>query len=122
VLEDIDAEIAFMHYASWRTAREKWLTRRERVDSERLLVKITLPPQHPLLDQFASLPYERKLLVSDKPSRLVNTAVSPPLDDAVTRTHAGASRFDHIAWLNGGSGQLTSVGRLIRELKFGGWR
>ncbi len=125
LLVDVDAELHFMHYPSFQDAREKWLRRRERVRMDALFLKIR--PPHSLsadaiVERFARLPYERKLVVADRPFSSVTTAVVPHHEDSVVQLHAGAVRFDPIEWLSGGTGEVRRRNRLLRTLKFAGWR
>lgn len=127
LLTDVDAEISFMHYAAWSDAHAKWMRRRERVNLLDPLIKIGTHRGQPdsadagTLAEFARLPFARKLVVSDRPVASLNTALAPYHYDAVVRLHAGASRFDHVDWLNGGDGQPSPVQRASRALRFGGW-
>jgi uncharacterized protein (DUF1919 family) len=128
LLTDVDAEVLFMHYGSWREAHSAWMRRRDRVCLTDPLVKIgthrgcAADPGTEILTAFASLPFRRKLVVSHSPVAKVNTAISTYRPDAVVRLHSGTARFDHIDWLNGGSGQVTRAHRALRVVKYGGWR
>ena len=128
VLAEVDAEILFMHYGSWDDAHEAWMRRRKRVDVADPLIKIGTHPGRPgavdseLLAEIARLPFRRKLVLADAPVPSVNTALAPYHEDAVVRLHRGAARFDHVAWLNGGDGQVSPAQRALRTLKYAGWR
>jgi uncharacterized protein (DUF1919 family) len=123
LLADVDAEILFLHYPSWDVAYRRWMRRRERVDLANPFVKLTRHPNrlHELQEEFARLPYQRKVVVSEARVPSVNTWIAPFSEDAVARLHRGAVHFDHIDWLNGGTGQVSTVRRLGRIVKYGGW-
>jgi uncharacterized protein (DUF1919 family) len=128
LLVDVDAEILFMHYASWDEAYDKWLRRRGRVNLDDPLIKIgthrnsARGVDQVALREFARLPFTRKLAVAESPVARINTAVSPYHYDTLTRLHHGATRFDHVAWLNGSDGQVSPMQRWGRTVKYGGWR
>ena len=66
VLDDV--EIVFLHYHSEEEAREKWNRRKERMDLDNLIIKMSeqnlCTPDH--LKEFDNLPYKRKFVLVHK--------------------------------------------------------
>src|SRR2546423_1239896 len=78
LLPDVDAEVHFLHYTSFRDARDKWLRRRERIRADKLFVKFGPPHDDSaasLVGVFAKLPYEHKLVVDDRAFPSVRTTL-----------------------------------------------
>ena len=52
----------------------------------------------------------------------MRTNLGPYFPDSVQQLHAVMVSFDHFGWLNGSDGTVSSLARVSRTLKYGGWR
>lgn len=61
-----DVEIHFMHYANEEEAIDKWTKRKERINWDKLLIKLSDRGQmtSEMVEKFANLPYKYKILFS----------------------------------------------------------
>lgn len=72
-----EVEVHFLHYATWEEARAKWIRRSERIRWDRLFVKFG--DQNESSDEcvrrFLSLPFTRKLCLTNRPGPAAAGAV-----------------------------------------------
>jgi uncharacterized protein (DUF1919 family) len=125
VLADVDAEVHFLHFATWEDAAEKWSRRAARVDPGELFVVLTADKMYCTDDEvtaFAALPFERKLLIAARTYGLDEELIVHPFSwHAIQLYRRSAARFDAVDWLNGGPGFVGRARRASRAARFGGW-
>jgi uncharacterized protein (DUF1919 family) len=101
-----DVEIHFVHLPTEAEAREKWVRRVERINPERIAVKACSGKDgftDELLREFDALPYERKVVFSDRPVAGVDSTVvlNPYVTNGALQFPYSRERFDVVRWLNG---------------------
>ena len=101
-----EVELHFVHLPDEREAREKWERRVERVRFDRLAVKACsgkdgFTDAH--LRAIDALPYERKVIFSDRGLDGVRSAVAlrPYVGNGALQFPLSRERFDVVRWLNG---------------------
>lgn len=125
VLAAVDAELHFLHYATFADAAEKWHRRAIRVDREHLFVKAVTDKDH-----FDPALAQALLDAAPGPTLVVGSHAvpghpfcrAPAITDAVTQFRAAAAGFDHVAWLHGGDGRVSGLHRARRWFAYSGWR
>ena len=101
-----DVEIHFVHLPNEAEAREKWERRVARINPDRLAVKACTGKDgftDELLREFDALPYERKVVLSDRPlPGIASTVVLKPyVTNGALQFPYSRERFDVVRWLNG---------------------
>ncbi|MCW2968709.1 MAG: hypothetical protein JWM71_2481 [Solirubrobacteraceae bacterium] len=125
VIEDLDAEVHFLHYPSFGEAVEKWQRRAARVDLENLFVVLTADKSYcteDTVNAFTALPFEQKLLLSARAYGVPNEVVVDGYSThAVRLFRRTLAQYDVVEWLNGGSGDLSRPQRLLRRAALAAW-
>lgn len=113
--ENID--VHFMHYKSFDQAKQKWNERRERVNFNNLFIfmEAGIETTEEIVARFDSLPFENKVIITNKPFAKYNSAYFIDIYDEyytwgklisyipkTLRTKRYIDKFNYIKWLNGG--------------------
>ncbi len=112
MLEDV--KVFFMHYKSFDEARTKWIARAARVDFDNLFVLMSEKNgcTHAEMQEFDSLPFQHKALLTHLPYRDIKSGITiPGFEDqtelgVVTDFRPGFLRrryldaFDYVSFLN----------------------
>lgn len=114
ILEDI--RIYFMHYLSEEEAREKWESRKKRIDKENIFFMMTdqegcTPEQ---MKRFDNLPYKNKVIFTHLPLKDIKSSYyikGFEKEESVGKLNSWTGRysikkfydrFDYVEWLNNG--------------------
>jgi uncharacterized protein (DUF1919 family) len=102
-----DVEIHFMHYQSEYTSRRAWEAGLENLHIDRIAVKFTADKDgatEAQVEQFAALPFERKLLISRRSRPEIACAVQTPdfVINGAVMFRRSLKYFDCTHWLNTG--------------------
>ncbi len=106
VLRD-EVEIHFLHYNTEEESRESWEAGCQNLNLDRLVVKFTIDkdgaqPAH--ITRFAELPFERKLLISERKLPGIDCAIQVPnyVINGAMMFRRSLRHFDCAHWLNTG--------------------
>jgi uncharacterized protein (DUF1919 family) len=120
-------EIHFVHYANELEAKEKWCTRKARMnkDKSRLFIAFTDRDlcEEDLLKKYDNLTYIHKVCFTAKKYPNNKSSIwikefrhAPYVGDLYTNAYLFKRHFDVANWLNGGSGKIGIFLKLINRL------
>ena len=118
-----EVEIHFLHSYSEDDSRRIWETGCERLNLNRLVVKFSsgkdgATQQH--IEQFAALPFERKLIISPQPQPHIACAIQAPdyVINGAVMFRRSLKYFDCAHWLNTGEVLRRTPRVLLNKLLF----
>jgi uncharacterized protein (DUF1919 family) len=120
---DNDVEVHFLHYRTEEESRQVWEEGCRHVNLDRIVVKFTIDkdgalPHH--IAQFAALPFERKLLISEREHPGIDCAVQVPnyVINGAMMFRRSLRFFDCAHWLNTGEIRRNTPRVLLNKLLY----